>query len=165
MRNEKPLFSLANANEMTVQQLSERLFSNKFRVVGNLTEWVRGNPRRYAEARAIAQADGRVGEDREQRAQRRRDEAVMHPAPKPLTPEVQAARIEFDEEKCRQMFHGDGAAKLKAVDPEAYQRLKKSAASFGVIGEGSSFFVSESARRTVTRQDALDKAVLRATAA
>jgi len=145
---ERPILDLRGERfaAMTKDQKAKAVYGGKFRLVGNLSEWTRQNPEEAQAVRAVASDLGLVGPNREQRIQNVKDAIVPPREVLQITPEVEKARIEFPEAVCREMFRGSGAERLHAVDPDAYARLKLSAASFDVIAMHSSYHISERAR-------------------
>ena len=142
MKNERPIFDLKDAASISDKEFAAMLDSNT-QFVGNLSHFASANPDRW---KAIRAERKKVGESPEQRAERHRRESVYHQPESPLTQQQIEARQVFDEQKCREMFQGTGAAKLKEVDPASYSKLQIAAKSFGVIAEKTSVHVSDRAR-------------------
>jgi len=59
---EKKHFDLVAASMLTDTELSERLFSGDYKVIGNLSHWAAKNPERYTAARQIARTKGKLGQ-------------------------------------------------------------------------------------------------------
>jgi len=149
---ERPLIDLNGARfaAMDETQKAKALYSGKFRLLGSQTEWTARNPELAKAVRAVAADLGLVGPSKEQRVQSIKDTIVPPRKTVEHTPQLERDQAEFPEDKCRAMFAGDGAAKLAAVDPPAYQRLRHAAAGFDIIALDSSYHVTERARGHAT---------------
>ena len=149
---ERPILDLRGERfaSMTQEQKAKAVYGGKFRLVGNLSEWTRQNPQEAQAVRAVAADLGLVGPSKEQRVQSIKDTIVPPRKTVEHTPQLERDQAEFPEDKCREMFAGDGAAKLAAVDPPAYQRLRHAAAGFDIIALDSSYHVTERARGHAT---------------
>jgi len=150
MSKELPLIDLRSTTykQMPDQQKAAILFGGLYKIVNSsITEVKAENPREYERLRVIAKdvLGISLGPSVEQRAEERRQAAVMHPPEPPLSAEVLKAREIFDLKKCEEMFSTRGAELLAATDPASYRVLQTAARSFDVIGAGNSFRVTERA--------------------
>ncbi len=142
---EKPLCDVKTLASLSAEERAERLFSNRFKIVGNLSEWEAQNRTLYAEAREVAQTAGRVGESAEQRGERHRREATIHHAEDdsagPSEVELADAIQAFPRERCRELFVTDttgAATRLHKEHPEEYRRAKLAGQFFDIVGRDSS---------------------------
>ena len=139
---EKPLCDVHTLASLSAEERAERLFSNRFKIVGNLSQWEAQNPTLYAEAREIGKRDGRVGESPSERAARHQREAIMDAPTPALTPEQEIELAEaitkYPRELCKQIF-ADGtnaeATKLHDENPAEYARAQRAARHFNIIGK------------------------------
>ena len=137
---ELPTFDLTRASEVSDKDFADMLDGN-VRFIGNLSKFADSNPDRWPRIRALRR---KVGESREEIAERRRREAVMHQTEPALTPAEEIALAEaitaYPRELCKQIF-ADGvnaeATKLHDENPAEYAKAQLSARHWDIIGKVS----------------------------
>jgi hypothetical protein len=159
---ELPVFDLERATQVSDNDFAEMLDGNT-RFVGNLSKFASSNPDRWKHIRSLR---AKVGESREQLAERCRREAVVHQPETPLTPAEEIALASditaYPCERCRQIFATGAnaeAAKLFQENPTEYARAKSAAQFFGIVGKDSTATVRFNYERPIEHRERIAKPV------
>jgi hypothetical protein len=133
---EPTIFYLDTAAKLSDAELSERLFSGQYKIVGNLSLWQKANPQRYDAVRLLTKERGLLASSASEQLMEKKPSATKHADELKLAEAIQ----KFPREKCRELFvkeanaPGQSSTQLSGAE---YALAQLSARFFGFLPETS----------------------------
>jgi len=152
MAREAKHVAVESLTTMTPTERKDALFSGKVRIIGSLSLWKKDHPAEYNEARAIAQGEGKIGENWSQTAASIRQGWREAETLRSYSQAELISRAKWPESVLRRVMDSDymgtplqgvGLGEFAKNSPTAYAELVLAQASYGLSGRS----VQEAERR------------------